>query len=141
MKKIVQFLFVPAAAVLVAALSGCSAPKPFVYTPNTEIKEGAGLLTGEKGEALLYDSRKKEGVLAPAVAAVKQPGGVASAPITAAEEEEFKKFQQWKQERQQLEDFEKWKQSPEGQKEYKEFQDWKRWKEYQQWREAHPDAK
>lgn len=122
-----------------ALLVGCStAPKPFTYEPNTEIKEGPGLFTGQKGEFVLFSSPPKTAEGSVPAAPTARDTDIAP---SATEEAEFRQFQEWKKEQQELEQFKSWKQSPQGQKEYQEFQEWKRWKEYQKWREAHPEGK
>ena len=46
--------------VVTMTLTGCSAGKSFEYVDPSETKEGAGLLSGKKGEFVLY--QKQEGI-------------------------------------------------------------------------------
>ncbi len=126
-------------AVVVLLLGCASPPKPFTYQPNTEIKEGPGLFSGEKGEIVLYDSKQKSRASnAPADPEADTPK---TEPGQIRNEEEFRQFRQWQQEQQELERFKEWKNSPQGQKELEEFRQWQRWQEYQKWRQSHPEAK
>ena len=43
------------AFILIIAMSGCStAPKPFDYQPDNELKKGPGLFSGENGAFTIY---------------------------------------------------------------------------------------
>jgi hypothetical protein len=129
-------------AVVVLLLGCASPPKPFTYQPNTEIKEGPGLFSGEKGEIVLYDSKQKgRASNAPADPEADHAVNDQTAPAGGPDEEEFRQFRQWQQEQQELERFKEWKNSPQGQKELEEFRQWQRWQEYQKWRQSHPEAK
>lgn len=59
------------------ALAGCAA-EPVPYHSGNEIPQGAGLLSGEKGEFVLrFDSNK-------------------AAPQNAAEEKDYQEWREWK---------------------------------------------
>ncbi len=138
MKKSIAPILILVTAVLL--VSGCAQPKPFKYHSGTEIPEGPGLFSKEKGEFTLYDSNKQ--AANPAAQQAPQPSGMAtpgSAPAVTApptDGKEFQQFQDWKKEQQEFEAFQEWKNSNQGSREYQEFQEWKRWKAYMQWMES-----
>jgi hypothetical protein len=148
MKKTIALIpiLMLAAATLFA---GCAKPKPFVYHPGTEIPQGPGLFSKEKGEFVLYDSKKSEAAAkeqgasgtsagAKPAAADTQAAAVTAPPVDS---EAFRKFQDWKKEQKDFEAFQEWKRSAKGSREYEEFQEWKRWKNYMLWIEEQKTTK
>jgi hypothetical protein len=129
-KSIALITILVLAAILV---SGCAQPKPFKYHPGTEIPEGPGLFSKEKGEFTLYDSNKQ------AAAPQAQATGTAADP--PADSEAFRQFQDWKKEQKDFQAFQEWKRSSQGSREYEEFQEWKRWKTYMLWIEEQKPTK
>ncbi len=123
---------------------GCAKPKPFVYHPDSEIPEGPGLFSKEKGAFVIYDTEKEksEGTSSAesktdtwqdqAPSRLQEATGVDNKTNTA---EEYRQFQQWQQDQKQYQEFKEWKQSGQNTREYQEFLEWKRWKEYKQWQE------
>ena len=146
------------------ALMGCAAPEPYDYQPTAgEMKEGAGVLTGDSGELTLYDSQKggllpKDGEAAEkdkTAEVAQSPESSKDSPAQAQEFQEFQEFQQWKNEKQEFreyqewkksdrnsadfkefQEYQKWKQAPEGSQDFEEFQQWKEWKSYQEWKKS-----
>ncbi|MFZ1985343.1 MAG: hypothetical protein WAU91_13075 [Desulfatitalea sp.] len=139
MKK--RVALIPILILAATLLSGCAKPKPFVYHPGTEIPQGPGLFSKEKGEFTIYDSNKnaaaaKEQEASGTAAQAKPTAADTQAPaVTAppADSEAFRQFQNWKKEQKDFEAFQEWKRSNQGSREYEEFQEWKRWKTYMQW--------
>ena len=41
-------------------LFGCAKGEPFEYTPTSEMKQGPGLFTGDKGAFYLYGDKKQD---------------------------------------------------------------------------------
>jgi hypothetical protein len=148
----------------IAALMGCGAkgqPAEFEQTAG-EMKEGPGVLTGEEGALVVYDSKRggsfpqfkgqqsessatetseKAGEAAPAASDTS----AGSKPIVAGQTStgtqvspeaarEFLEFQEWKKEQQAFREFQEWKKTAQGAAEYKEFLEWKEWKSYQEWK-------
>lgn len=124
MKKRLVFLTMAGIAG-VMLIMGCAKPRPFEYHPSTEIPEGPGLLSGEKGEFTIYDSKKRRET---------NDAGRDRTPA-AQESDTFRQFQQWRKDQAEFKAFQEWKRSQQGSQEYEEFQEWKRWKEYQRWTE------
>ena len=158
-KVIIKFLGVGLAA---AILAGCGAkPGEFKQTAG-EMKEGPGVLTGEEGALVVYDS--KQGGAFPqfkgntSEAGSKEPSEKAGAPppassdtpaestqvaagqtsaetqVSAEAAREFQEFQEWKKEQKAFREFQEWKKTSQGAAEYKEFLEWKEWKSYQEWK-------
>lgn len=131
-------------------LSGCAKPKPFVYHPGTEIPQGPGLFSKEKGEFVLYDDSKKneaaakeQGASGTSAGAKPAAADTQAAAVTAppADSEAFRQFQDWKKEQKDFEAFQEWKRSAQGSQEYEEFQEWKRWRTYMDWIEKQKATK
>jgi hypothetical protein len=120
--------------VAVVLLFGCAKPKPYDYHPGTEIPQGPGLFSKEKGEFTLYDSNKQAASPQPQATTAAAPAAAATMP--PADSAEFQQFQEWKKEQQEFEAFQEWKKSEQGSREYEEFQEWKRWKAYSDWMES-----
>lgn len=147
MKKTIALI--PILILAATMMSGCAKPKPFVYHPGTEIPQGPGLFSKEKGEFTLYDSNKQAAApeaQATGAAAGQAPLANASAQAPAvtlppADSEAFRQFQDWKKEQKDFEAFQEWKRSAQGTREYEEFQEWKRWKNYMQWMEEQKTTK
>jgi hypothetical protein len=150
----------------VATLMACGAkghPAEFKQTAG-EMKEGPGVLTGEEGALVVYDSKRggafpqfkgnksedgskeaseKAGEAPPSASASDTPAGSTQivAGQTSAETQvspeaarEFKEFQEWKKEQKAFREFQEWKKTSQGAAEYKEFLEWKEWKSYQEWK-------
>ncbi len=147
-----------------AILMGCGAkgqPAEFEQTAG-EMKKGPGVLTGEEGALVVYDSKRggafpqfkgdksKEDSKA---ASEKSDKDASTASETAAESpqmaagqtttgaqvtpeaaRDFQEFQEWKKEQQAFREFQEWKKTGQGAAEYKEFLEWKEWKSYQEWK-------
>ena len=152
-----------AASLLIFALGGCNA-KPYDYEPTAgEMKAGPGVLTGDSGELIIYDS-KKGGLLLKESAAntgetssekTTDPSAETTAAagiqtgtepaVTPEEAREFQQFQQWKKEKDQFHEYQQWKKSDKGSAEFKEFQEYREWKktakgsadlkEFREWKE------
>jgi hypothetical protein len=142
----------------IAVLMGCGAkgqPAEFEQTAG-EMKEGPGVLTGEEGALVVYDSNRggafpqfkgqqseagpKEAsekadtdasAASPQIAAGQTSTGTQVSPEAARE---FQEFQEWKREQQAFREFQEWKKTAQGAAEYKEFLEWKEWKSYQEWK-------
>ncbi|MGD2098175.1 MAG: hypothetical protein PVG35_11370 [Desulfobacterales bacterium] len=145
-----------------ALLMGCGGkPAEFKQTAG-EMKEGPGVLTGEEGALVVYDS--KRGGAFPQFKGDKSEEGskeasekagpnkstasdktAASTQIAAGQTStetqvtpeaarEFQEFQEWKKEQQAFREFQEWKKTAQGAAEYKEFLEWKEWKSYQEWK-------
>jgi len=127
MNKSVAFFWV--LILLALAVFGCGG-KAFDYQRDTEIPEGPGVFSKEKGEFTIYSDAAEEPDAAGTDEAASADADAASA------ERDFEAFQQWKQEQEELEEFRQWKKSAEGSKEYQEFQEWRRWKEYKEWKQS-----
>jgi hypothetical protein len=130
--------------IVLVFLAGCGG-KSFDYHPDTEIPQGPGVFSGEKGDFTIYDSesaktakadQSKSDPNAPAASVSEPPPAtLTSEPVDAEEYREFREFQKWKQEKKEFEAFQQWKKSVQGAREYEEFLEWKRWREYKQWQE------
>jgi hypothetical protein len=149
---------------LVAALMGCGAkgqPAEFEQTAG-EMKKGPGVLTGEEGALVVYDSKRggafpqfkgKQSEEGSKKASEKADQDASAVSETAAESSqiaagqtstgtqvspeaarEFQEFQEWKKEQQAFREFQEWKKTAQGAAEYKEFLEWKEWKSYQEWK-------
>ena len=149
---------------LVAALMGCGAkgqPAEFEQTAG-EMKKGPGVLTGEEGALVVYDSKrggsfpqfkgqKSEAstkdasekadkdastVLETSAKSPQIAAGQSSTgtQVTPEAAREFQEFQEWKKEQQAFREFQEWKKTAQGAAEYKEFLEWKEWKSYQEWK-------
>jgi hypothetical protein len=148
----------------IAILMGCGAkgqPAEFKQTAG-EMKEGPGVLTGEEGALVVYDSKQggafpqfkgnkseegskeaseKAGEAAPAASDTPAESTQIAAGQTSAETQvspeaakEFQEFQEWKKEQQAFREFQEWKKTAKGAAEYQEFLEWKEWKSYQEWK-------
>jgi hypothetical protein len=149
LKNIINCGLVLAAGWLLFALAGCHA-KPYDYQPTAgEMKEGAGVFSGEDGELTIYDSKKggafpKDSDAKPSETAgekiaqtseaaagsqavAQQP---ANTPAGARDYQEFQEFQQWQKEKDQFHEYREWKKSAKGSTDFKEYQ------EYQQWQKS-----
>lgn len=147
-----------------AILMGCGAkgqPAEFEQTAG-EMKKGPGMLTGEDGALVVYDSKRggafpqfggKKSEEDSKAASENTASDAPAAPKTAAESaqiaagqtsteaqvtpeaaREFREFQEWKKEQQAFRQFQEWKKTSQGAAEYKEFLEWKEWKSYQEWK-------
>ena len=145
-----------------ALLMGCGGrPAEFKQTAG-EMKEGPGVLTGEEGALVVYDSKRggafpqfkgnkteegskeaseKAAETAPATsdkpaASTQMAAGQTSTEtqVTPEAAREFQQFQEWKKEQQAFREFQEWKKTSQGAAEYKEFLEWKEWKSYQEWK-------
>ncbi|MGD9237914.1 MAG: hypothetical protein PVF09_14625 [Desulfobacterales bacterium] len=146
----------------VAILTGCGGkPAEFKQTAG-EMKEGPGVLTGEEGALVLYDSKRggafpqfrekqpEEGSKEASEKAAKDESAGSAKPagstqvaagqtstetkVTPEAAREFQEFQEWKKEQQAFREFQEWKKTSQGAAEYKEFLEWKEWKSYQEWK-------
>jgi hypothetical protein len=142
----------------IAICTGCGGkPAEFKQTAG-EMKEGPGVLTGEEGGLVVYDSKRggafpqfkgnksdegsKEAGEAAAAASDKPAAStqMAAGPtstetkVTPEAAREFQEFQEWKKEQQAFREFQEWKKTSQGAAEYKEFLEWKEWKSYQEWK-------
>ena len=146
----------------VAILIGCGGkPAEFKQTAG-EMKEGPGVLTGEEGALVVYDSKgggafpqfrenkseegskeasEKTDEAAPAVSNTPAEPTQVAAGQTSAETQvspeaarDFQEFQEWKKEQKEFQEFQEWKKTAQGAAEYKEFLEWKEWKSYQEWK-------
>jgi hypothetical protein len=111
-------------------IMGCAKTKPFDYHPDTEIPQGPGVFSKEKGEFTVYDSNKKQQPPAQQEQTVSATPGTAKTP---EDNDSFLQFQEWKKDQAEFEAFQEWKRSQQGSHEYQEFQEWKRWREYKRW--------
>ena len=149
---------------VVAILTGCGAkgqPAEFKQTAG-EMKEGPGVLTGEEGALVVYDSKRggafpqfrekpsEEGSKEASEKAAKDKSAGSAKPagspqvaagqtstetqVTPEAAREFQEFQEWKKEQQAFREFQEWKKTSQGAAEYKEFLEWKEWKSYQEWK-------
>lgn len=148
---------------LVAAiLFACGAkPSEFKQTAG-EMKEGPGVLSGEEGGLVVYDSKQggafpqfkgntsEEGSKEASEKAVEAAPAAADTPaessqiaagqtsqeaqVTPEAAREFQEFQEWKKEQKQFREFQEWKKTSKGAAEYREFLEWKEWKSYQEWK-------
>lgn len=145
-----------------AMLMGCGGkPAEFKQTAG-EMKEGPGVLTGEEGALVVYDSKQggafpqfrgktseegskeaseKAAETAPAGSdktgeSTQMAAGQRSAETQVSPEaaREFQEFQEWKKEQQAFREFQEWKKTAHGAAEYREFLEWKEWKSYQEWK-------
>jgi hypothetical protein len=149
-------------ALIPAIMLSCGGkPAQFNQTAG-EMKEGPGVLTGEEGALIVYDSKQggafpqlkkemseagskeaseKAGEAAPAATdapagSTQMAAGQSSAETQVSPEaaKEFQEFQEWKKEQKSFQEFQEWKKSAKGKAEYQEFLDWKEWKSYQEWK-------
>jgi hypothetical protein len=118
--------------VLATLLIGCAQAKPFEYRSDTEIKEGPGLFSGEKGAFTVYSSKKR------ADTSQKADEEGQAAPKTF-EDPEFVEFQQWRKERDEFKAFQEWKRSRRDTAEYEEFREWQRFQNFKKWQESQSD--
>ena len=148
---------------LVAAVVISCGGKPDEYKQTAgEMKEGPGVLTGEEGALVVYDSKRggafpqfrgkpseegskeaseKADKAAPAASDTSTGSPQIAAGQTSTETQvtpeaarEFQEFQEWKKEQQAFREFQEWKKTSQGAAEYKEFLEWKEWKTYQEWK-------
>ncbi|MGD8468439.1 MAG: hypothetical protein PVI49_07945 [Desulfobacterales bacterium] len=148
----------------IAVLMGCGAkgqPAEFEQTAG-EMKEGPGVLTGDEGAVVVYDSKrggafpqfkgqiseadsKDASEKAAKDASAASDTSAASTQVAAGQTStgaqvspeaarEFQEFQEWKKEQQAFREFQEWKKTAQGAAEYKEFLEWKEWKSYQEWK-------
>jgi hypothetical protein len=148
----------------IAVLMGCGAkgqPSDFNQTAG-EMKEGPGVLTGEEGALVVYDSKRggsfpqfkgQKSEEGSKEASEKADEAASAASGTSAEStqiaagqastetqvspetaREFQEFQECKKEQQAFREFQEWKKTSQGAAEYKEFLEWKEWKSYQEWK-------
>lgn len=135
MKTIHMHIISVLAATLLLA---CAHAKPFDYHPGTEIPEGPGVFSKEKGSFTVYDSDKSKKQSSETTSDNSATGMNAAPTVAPSTEEtnEFQQFKKWKEEQKAYEAFQQWKQSPQNAAEYQEFQEWKRWKAYQEWQKS-----
>ncbi len=112
-------------ALLAIVMTGCAA-KRFEYRSATEIPEGPGMLSGEKGAFVLYSDSDVQGGVATAApnassSSAASATAATSAPATDAERREF-------------EEFKRWKEANRDSAEYREFREWQEWKAFQAWK-------
>lgn len=100
-----------AAALLLTGVLGACAGTPFQYRSPTEIPEGPGLLTGERGAFVLRGAERTPPPAAPPAAA--GPNG------DFEEFDAYRSFRRAKSERSL---------------EYREFLEWLEWKRYREWK-------
>ncbi len=102
-----------AATLVFTGVLGACAGTPFQYRPPTEIPEGPGLLTGERGAFVLRGAE-------PAPAASSAAPAAAPGPNTDFDEfDAYRNFRRAKSERSL---------------EYREFLEWLEWKRYREWK-------
>ena len=102
------------AALLPVVLTGCGA-RYFEYHSATEIPEGPGMLTGERGAFVVYSDRDPD----------EQDGSAPVAPREADEQVEFDDFRA----------FMRWREANRDTPEYREFLEWREWKAYRAWKQ------
>lgn len=103
--------WVRAAAFVLTGMLGACAGMPFQYRSPTEIPEGPGLLTGERGAFVLRGAEPS----APAAAQRAEPASNADFD----EFDAYRNFRRAKSERSV---------------EYREFLEWLQWKRYREWK-------
>jgi hypothetical protein len=106
-------------ALLLAMVAGCSA-KSFEYRPTTEIPEGPGMLSGEKGAFVLYSGRDAANAISNTREALKIPNGEHAMDLDVQEFQEFKR----------------WKEANRDSPEYREFREWQEWKAFRAWKKS-----
>lgn len=118
-----------------ALLLACANAKPYDYHPGTEIPEGPGVFSKEKGSFTIYDSKKSKEQLTETTSdqSTTETNTAPAEKLSIEENEEFQQFKNWKEEQKAYDAFQEWKQSPQNAEEYQEFQEWQRWKAYQEW--------
>lgn len=104
-----------AALVVLSAVLGACGGTPIRYHPPTEIPQGPGLLTGERG-AFVLGGEQRGGAL---------PEGPKAPPAAAQPNADFDEFDAYRSFR---------RAKSERSLEYREFLEWLEWKRYREWK-------